>query len=345
MHYRLPAEWEPQRAIQLTWPHEGTDWKPYLEEITATFLQLAKLICQHEALIIATPAIDETHSQLSSVLTTEEMRQVKLYEAPTNDTWARDHGPLPLVPADATQPLRLLDFKFNAWGEKFPSGLDNAITRTLYQQGAYGGSETVIEDHSTFVLEGGSIESDGRGTLLTTTSCLLAPHRNEPMDREAIEAELLRAFHADRLLWVDHGRLIGDDTDGHIDTTVRFAPNDTLLYIGCDDSQDPQYADFQAMEAQLQTFRTADGLPYRLLRLPMPDAISYDGERLPATYANFLVINGAVIVPTYNQPEKDQQALSIIQSAFPDRTVIGLDATVIIRQHGSIHCLTMQLPR
>lgn len=352
-NYRLPAEWEPQRAVLLTWPHEETDWQPYLAEITQTFLQLAKAIARHERLIIATACPGETQRRLSAVLSADEMRRVTIYDTPTNDTWARDHGPITLVPQDACLPCHLLDFKFNAWGEKFPWEKDNAITLNLAAQGAFDG---IVEDHADFVLEGGSIESDGQGTIMTTSSCLLAPHRNEPMDKAAIERYLLRALHARRLLWVDHGQLMGDDTDGHIDTTVRFAPNDTLLYIGCDDPDDPQYEDFRQMEAQLRTFRTMDGRPYRLLRLPMPDAIYDTGEqltmeptagaeRLPATYANFLVTGGAVIVPVYNQPEKDLQALSIIREAFPDRELIAIDARVIIRQHGSIHCLTMQIPR
>ena len=194
------------------------------------------------------------------------------------------------------------------------------------------------------MLEGGSIESDGRGTVFTTSQCLLAPHRNQPLTREDIELKLKEYLRAERIVWLDHGNLTGDDTDGHIDTIVRIAPDNTLLYVACDDSGDEQYDDFRALENQLRDLRTIDGEPYRLLRLPMPDAIFDDGDRLPATYANFVITNGAVICPTYNQPAKDAQAMKIIGEAFPGREVIGIDACTVIRQHGSLHCLTMQYP-
>ena len=222
-----------------------------------------------------------------------------------------------------------------------------------------------MERHQDFVLEGGSIESDGRGTIVTTSQCLLAPNRNQPLTQAEIEAELKRRLRAERVVWLDHGNLVGDDTDGHIDTIVRCAPDDTLLYVGCDDENDEQFADFQALEQQLKSLRTADGKPYRLLRLPMPEAIFEEGEtrneeretrneergarneergeRLPATYANFLILNGAVLAPVYGQPANDAEALRVIGEAFPDRDIIPIDARTIIRQHGSIHCLTMQL--
>jgi len=194
------------------------------------------------------------------------------------------------------------------------------------------------------VLEGGSIESDGQGTIFTTSCCLLAPHRNQPLTKDQIEERLKEYLCAERVLWIDHGQLTGDDTDGHIDTLVRIAPNDTLLYIGCDDPQDEQYEELHLMEEQLRTFRTTDGKPYRLLQLPMPRAIFDECQRLPATYANFLVINGAVLCPTYNQPDLDAEALRIIGEAFPDREIVGIDCRSLIKQHGSLHCCTMQFP-
>ncbi|MGX8695027.1 MAG: agmatine deiminase family protein, partial [Prevotella sp.] len=275
--YRLPAEWEPQSGIQLTWPHADTDWAPMLDEIVATYEEMAHEISKREQLIIVGP--------------------------PTNDTWARDHGFITLVPRDASSPLNnlLLDFRFNGWGEKFPAELDNAINRRLYDEGRVRGEYV---DHLDFVLEGGSIESDGHGTIFTTTCCLMAPHRNEPLTKQQIEDRLKDYLCAERVLWIDYGQLTGDDTDGHIDTLVRVAPNDTLLYMGCDDPADEQYAGLRKMEEQLRTFRTMEGRPYRLLKLPTPRPI-YDEEglRLPATYANFLVINGAVLCPTYDQPD------------------------------------------
>ncbi|MBR2206135.1 MAG: agmatine deiminase family protein [Bacteroidales bacterium] len=327
--WRLPAEWEPQWGVQLTWPHAQTDWAPMLDKITATYHEIAREIAKREELLIVAP--EEPNSSLftfhSSLFT-------------SNDTWARDHGFITLT--DDEDHHRLLDFCFNGWGEKFPAELDNAINRRLYDEGKLGGKYVDCLD---FVLEGGSIESDGRGTVFTTTGCLLAPHRNQPLTKAQIEERLKRELHAERILWIDHGNLTGDDTDGHIDTLVRICPDDTLLYMGCDNPEDEQYAELRLMEEQLKTFRTIDGRPYRLKKLPMPRPI-YDGDdRLPATYANFLVINGAVLCPTYAQPDLDAEALRIIGEAFPDREIVGIDCRSIIKQHGSLHCCTMQFPQ
>ena len=312
--WRFPAEWEPQWGVQLTWPHVATDWAPMLGEITKTYEEIAREISARENLLVVGP--------------------------PSNDTWARDHGFITLV--DDQGHARLLDFCFNGWGEKFAAELDNAINRRLYDEGKLQGDYVDCLD---FVLEGGSIESDGKGTVFTTTGCLLAPHRNQPLSQSQIEQRLKRELCAERILWIDHGNLTGDDTDGHIDTLVRICPDDTLLYVGCDDPDDEQYAELKLMEEQLKTFRTLDGKPYRLLKFPMPRPIIFDGERLPATYANFLIINGAVLCPTYAQPDRDAQALRLIGEAFPDRDIVGIDCRSIIKQHGSLHCCTMQYPR
>lgn len=312
--WRLPAEWEPQECVQLTWPHGGTDWAPMLAEITTTYEEMAREIKKREPLLVV--------------------------GQPNNDTWARDHGFISLVNDQGDR--RLLDYCFNGWGEKFPADLDNAINRRIYDEGKIKGEYIDCLD---FVLEGGSIESDGQGTIFTTSGCLLAPHRNQPMTKEQIEKRLKKDLHAKRILWIDHGNLTGDDTDGHIDTLVRIAPYDTLLYIGCDDPQDEQYEELRLMEAQLKTFRTLKGAPYHLVKLPTPRPIIFEGDRLPATYANFLVINGAVLCPTYDQPDLDAEALRLIGEAFPDREIVGIDCRSIIKQHGSLHCCTMQYPQ
>lgn len=343
----MPAEWAEQSMVQLTWPHEDTDWKYCLAEITATYVEMAAAISRHEKLLIVTPYPDDVRALLTVTLTRRQMSNILFHKCPTNDTWARDHGFITLTETDSTaadveQGIVLSDFRFNGWGEKFPARLDNAINRSLYDSGVIRGK---YADNNDFVLEGGSIESDGRGTVLTTACCLMAPHRNQPLTRDGIESQLLHRLHADRILWIDHGHLEGDDTDGHIDTLVRIAPSDTLLYIGCDDRNDSHYEDLRLMEEQLRTLRTIDGCPYRLLRLPMADAIYEGGERLPATYANFLVINDAVLVPTYAQPDNDRLAADVIKEAFPDREIICIDSRAIIRQHGSIHCCTMQFPK
>ena len=211
----------------------------------------------------------------------------------------------------------------------------NQINRHLYDKELVKG---IYEDHLDFVLEGGSIESDGKGTVFTTTCCLMAPHRNQPLTQQQIEERLKAYLGAERIVWLNHGSLIGDDTDGHIDTLVRICPNDTLLYTAGDDD----HPDLKLMEQELQQLRTIDGHPYQLLKLPLPHPIYDDGERLPATYANYLVINGAVLVPTYNQPDLDVEALQIVGQAFPDRQIIGIDCRAVIKQHGSLHCCTMQ---
>ena len=320
----MPAEWEPQSAVQLTWPHEATDWAPILPEITAVYEEMAREISKREPLII----VDDI---------------------PHNDTWARDHG---FITVEETSDLRpqtsdliLLDFCFNGWGEKFEAGLDNQINKHLFDRG--GIVKGQYEPHLDFVLEGGSIESDGKGTVFTTTCCLMAPHRNQPLTQQEIEARLKEYLGAERIVWINHGSLIGDDTDGHIDTLVRICPDDTLLYTGGDDD----HPDLARMEEELKTLRTLDGRPYRLLKLPLPRPIyekvqsskfKVQSERLPATYANYLVINGAVLVPTYNQPDLDAEAMRIIQQAFPDREIVGIDCCAVIKQHGSLHCCTMQ---
>ncbi len=338
----FPAEWHRQCGVQLTWPHTKTDWAYCLDEIIGTFLQLAKAIASHEHLLLVCPDITEARVKLSKWLSKDEMHRVIFCYCPSNDTWARDHGAITLIQRDGEgeKPV-LLDFKFNGWGEKFIYQLDNDITRSVAGQGLF---HAPLIDHTDFVLEGGSIETDGRGTLFTTSTCLMAPHRNQPLSQSEIEERLKCFLHVDRVIWLDHGTLVGDDTDGHIDTIVRCAPDDTLLYVRCDDPSDEQYADFAALERQLQSLRTREGKPYRLLGLPMPHPLFEDGQRLPATYANFLVINGAVIVPTYGQPANDDLAAATISQAFPGREVIRIDATTVVRQHGSLHCLTMQFP-
>ena len=307
----LSAEWEEQEFVQLTWPHEKTDWAPMLDEITATYIEMAQAISKYEKLLIVAPDVEKVKRLLAEHLTTQQMSNVVYHQCPTNDTWARDHAFLTL--SDGT----LLDFCFNGWGKKFEASLDNAINRSLYSSlfteknsSLFTLNSSLYESHLDFVLEGGSIESDGKGTIYTTRCCLLAPHRNQPLTEQQIEQELKRRLRADRIVWLDDEPLPGDDTDGHIDTLARILPDGTLL------------------------------------RMPLPDPIyDEDGTQLPATYANYLIINGAVLVPTYGQPENDRRAIERIQEAFPDREMIPIDSRSIIRQHGSIHCCTMQYPK
>ena len=336
----LPAEWHEQGAVQLTWPHSDTDWHPILEDVCRCYLEMAKQISSREHLIIVTPEPAHVRMELQKALTTRELSRISFCKAPTNDTWARDHGFITLLSPDGPC---LLDFKFNGWGEKFPADLDNQINRRMAEQNVLKGQ---YEDHLDFVLEGGSIESDGKGTILTTSKCLLAPHRNQPLTKAQIEARLLETLHAERILWLDYGYLAGDDTDSHIDTLVRLCPDDTIAYVRCLDEDDEHYAELAKMEAQLKEFRTPSGEPYRLIPLPMAKAVyDEDGNRLPATYANFLITNGAVLMPTYGNPDTDLEAKNQLAKAFPQYNIVGIDCRTIITQHGSLHCCTMQYPK
>ncbi len=329
--------------MQLTWPHADTDWKPYLEDITRTFADIAEAITRHERLLVAARCPHDVMQVLAARLSEESLARVTVCACDNDDTWARDHAFITTVSQNGNgAPAHMLDFCFNGWGRKFAADRDNRINRTLHAAGLFAGERV---DCGDFVLEGGSIESDGNGTVLTTSQCLLAPNRNQPLTQDDIERRLKLSLGARKVVWLDHGTLEGDDTDGHIDTIVRTAPGGTLLYVGSGSPDDTQHDDFAALEEQLRGVTDADGNSYRLLPLPMPQPI-YDGDdRLPATYANFLVINGAVIVSTYAQPDNDAEAMRTVAEAFPGREIIGIDARTIIRQHGSIHCLTMQYPK
>lgn len=332
---RLPAEWERQSGIQLTWPHARTDWAYMLEEVQACFKEIAREVALRQPLLIVTPEPEAVCRQIADEV---NMANVRFLKCDTNDTWARDHGAITLMDTDGPS---LLDFKFNGWGLKFASDKDNLITRRAVEAGLLHGRYV---NRLNFVLEGGSIESDGRGTLLTTSECLLSPNRNGQMNRGEIEEYLRSAFHLQRILWLDHGYLAGDDTDSHIDTLARLCPDDTIVYVQCLDPTDEHYKALRRMEEQLKTFCTLSGEPYRLLPLPMADCIEEEGERLPATYANFLILNDAVLYPTYRQPEKDAAARDVLQKAFPKHEVVGIDCRALIKQHGSLHCVTMQYP-
>lgn len=329
----LPAEWQEQSAIQLTWPHQNTDWAYMLNEVTDCFKNLANEIATRQPLIIVTPEPQKTRQQLGN------LKNITFFKCPTNDTWARDHGFITML--DETGPT-LLDFRFNGWGQKFASNLDNQICRKMAVSGIMNGKYKNCLD---FVLEGGSIESDGCGTLLTTTACLTAPNRNEPLSKDQIEEHLKQEFNLKQVLWLDNGYLAGDDTDSHIDTLARFCPEDTIVYVQCSNNTDEHFDELKKMEEQLKSFRTLKGEPYRLIPLPMADPVFEDGERLPATYANFLIMNEAVLYPTYNQPKNDTKAAEQLKKAFPTRNIIGINCEALIRQHGSLHCVTMQFPK
>ena len=410
----FPAEWFPQSGVQLTWPHAATDWAPILGEVDDCYVHIAlEILLRNELLLIVTPEPARIQALLHERIPARLLPHVRYFECLTNDTWARDHAFLTLMTEAGP---RLLDFQFNGWGLKFPANLDNQINSKLkpLSNSPHGGEDSIssgglssgnaalpptggagegplhgtYEPHLDFVLEGGSIESDGRGTLLTTSACLLSPNRNPMLTRDEIEHRLLHYFHAERVLWLDHGYLAGDDTDSHIDTLARFCPGGTIAYVQCTDPADEHYEALRAMEQQLRSLTPpspsmqspssplppsmqppSSPLPsspqppssialgdsvaensiqgaYRLLPLPLPSPIydPADGHRLPATYANFLILNGAVLMPTYGQPATDDLARSQLQKAFPKYDIVPIDCRALIRQHGSLHCSTMQYP-
>lgn len=336
---RLPAEWEPQDAVILTWPHKNTAWNWILEDVTELYEALATVIVDYADVIIALPAdmIEEVYARLDAM--GAPMDYIYLYPCDSDDTWARDHGPITVETADG---FKLLDFQFNGWGNKFPHQKDNQISQQLFALKAFPYATIEMQD---WVLEGGSIESDGQGTLLTTSSCLLNKNRNPALSKVDIEARLTAAFGVRKINWLDHGYLAGDDTDSHVDTLARLCPNNTIVYTACDDEQDEHYAELKQMEDQLKTFTNADGESYRLLPLPWSGPVPGrdSDERLPSTYANFLVINEAVLVPIYDLP-MDEDALEVISQAFPGFEILGIPCNALIEQGGSLHCITMQIP-
>ena len=332
----MPAEWAAQSAVLLSWPHINTDWAYMLDEVKSCFYEIAKaIVAGNELLIVVTPEPDAVKKQLQDI----DNGNIRYVEMPTNDTWARDFGAISVF---ENGERAIIDFKFNAWGLKFAADKDNLINSNLYDAGFFNAG---YRNALSFVLEGGSIESDGKGTILTTEECLLSKNRNGSLDKAGIETELSRYLGAKHFLWLSHGALAGDDTDSHVDTLARLCDENTIAYVKCDDVNDEHYEGLAAMEAELKEFRTMDGKPYNLVALPMADAVyDEDGMRIPATYANFLIMNNRVLVPIYNQQEKDAEALGILSKVFPGRDIIGIDCNALIKQHGSLHCVTMQFP-
>ena len=333
----LPAEWEPQSGIQLTWPHSGTDWEPMLDEISQCHARIVREIIRFEPVMIVTPSADIVHPYIEDL----DQDRIHFCEVPgTNDTWARDHGGISVMfngePA-------VFNFTFNGWGMKYPANYDNQIVFEMEKDGAF--TPDIKVRYFSLVLEGGSIESDGCGTVLTTASCLFSNNRNEPWLSHNTKDDLAFFLGADRLLVLENGYLEGDDTDGHVDTLARFCDPETIAYVQCTDPDDSHFDELLAMERELLALRTAEGKPYRLISLPMAEPVfDEDGYQLPATYANFLILNGAVLVPAYGNDELDEQAREVLQTAFPDREIISVDCLPLIQQGGAIHCATMQYP-
>ncbi|MEM6846286.1 MAG: agmatine deiminase family protein [Bacteroidota bacterium] len=332
----FPAEWYPQSGMQLAWPHTDTDWRSTLEQVILCYQRLAYEISLRQKLLIICSDVNEVKVRLAHC----DPTNISYFEIPVNDTWARDFSGITVL--ENGQPL-LLDFQFNGWGMKFPANLDNQITRRLYKKGAFA-PKVRCQPLKNFVLEGGSVESDGEGTLLTTEACLLSRNRNEHLTKEQVNIYLQETLGVHRILWLKNGYLAGDDTDSHIDTLARFVDSQTIVYVQCTDSGDEHYEALVRMEGELKQFRTDKGTPYRLIPLPMADAMhNEEGNRLPVTYANFLIMNEVVLLPFYGLPQ-DEPAREMLQQAFPNRGIVGIPCEALVQQHGSLHCATMQYP-
>lgn len=331
---RFPAEWEKQSAVLIAWPHETGDFLN-LEAVGQSYAFIANTISRYQALVIV--CRDATHQRHIEGLL-ENTVNIHFIHAQTNDIWVRDTAFL-TVERDGAPTL--LNFQFNGWGGKYPHDYDNALNGKLASQPLF---QAVRHQAVDFVLEGGSVESDGIDTILTTRQCLLNPNRNPGLSQQDIEQQLQTSFGITRVLWLDQPNLTGDDTDAHIDTLARFCAVDSIAYTSCEDASDPHYPSLKNMESQLQALRTASGQAYRLTPLPMPKPIFDDeGRQLPANYANFLIINQAVLVPVYDDPN-DAVALERLGKCFPGQTIIATPCRPLVHQYGSLHCMTMQFP-
>ena len=334
---RFPAEWEPQSAVLIAWPHAGTDWAQRLGEVEETYVALVAAITRFQPAWICVADDDlQTYAEARLRSARVDMDQVRFIAFDYDDTWLRDSGPIVLREGDG---FRVLDFHFTAWGGKFEAGRDDRLVESLASQGVFGDAPRQRID---FALEGGGIETDGAGSLLTTWQCL---HERHPQaDRAELDSKLRDWLAQDRVLWLDRGWLEGDDTDAHIDTLARFAPGDAIVFQACDDPGDSHYAELQAMAAELAALRTSDGRAYRLFPLPWAAPILDDGRRLAASYANFLIVNGAVLMPAYGD-RADDRAAAVLAQAFPGREIVQVPCRPLIWQNGSLHCITMQIPR
>lgn len=337
---RWPAEWEPQEAVWLSWPHRKDLWQGGLAELTGLYARLAATIAPYAQVRINAAA--PLHAGIASMLHRQGLKEhdYRLFDHPTNDVWCRDHGPVFVQQQQGC--LQLADWTFNAWGGKFPPwDLDNAIPACIAR------SLGLPRLSSRMALEGGAIEGNGEGLLLTTEAVLLNPNRNPGITKAEAEAELHRMLGSTHVFWLGQG-IEGDDTDGHIDDMVRFVSPEAVVAIDEPDPHSPHYRHLAENNERLQGLRTPAGHRVETIPLPMPRPLMAQGwrlEQLPASYANFLICNGAVIVPTFMQEREDDRALGILRECFPRKKVIGFDARRLVIEGGAIHCMTQQQPK
>ncbi len=336
--YYFPAEFEPHVATWLSWPHKEASWPGKIHTIFPNYAKFIKELTAGE-LVRINVADEEMKTFAISHLEKEgvDLSKVEFFFHPTNDAWCRDHGPAFLINTAADQKKAIVDWGYNAWGDKYPPyDLDDVIPTLI------GKHFNLPVFHPGIVMEGGSVEFNGKGTILTSTACLLNPNRNPQLNQQQIEQYLFDYYGMEQVLWVDEG-IVGDDTDGHIDDTVRFVNEDTVITVVEENKADENYELLQHNLAQLKSMRLLNGKQLNIVELPMPDEVVFEDQRLPASYANFYIANKSVIVPVFRSP-KDDKALQIISQCFPDRNVVGIDSTDIIWGLGSFHCLSQQEP-
>ncbi|MGH8061609.1 MAG: agmatine deiminase family protein [Pseudoxanthomonas sp.] len=334
--FRFPAEWEPQSAVLIAWPHADTDWSERLAGVEETYVALVAAITRFQPVIICIADEDlQTYAEARLRSARIDMTRVRFVPAEYDDTWLRDTGPVTLRDDDR---FKLLDFRFTGWGGKYEASRDDLLVGELSGMDLF---HHYFVQSIDFALEGGAIETDGAGSLLTTWQCL---HERHPQaTREQLTAQLADWLKQDRVLWLDHGYLEGDDTDAHIDTLARFAPGDGIVFQACDDPTDSHYPELKAMADEIAALRTRAGQPYRLFPLPWAKPVIDEGRRLAASYANYLIINGAVLIPAYGD-EADAKAAEVLAAAYPGREIVQVPCRSLIWQNGSLHCITMQLP-
>lgn len=329
---RMPAEWEPQSFLQLTFPHPASDWNYLLDEVSECFVDIIQSASRFQDVLVICDNISRVKKYFNHT------ENIYFFEIESNDTWARDHGGITIL---ENGNAIVQDYVFNGWGNKFEAGLDNQLTKEIFKNNILSNCKLTSFD---FVFEGGSIESDGKGTILTTSECLLSKNRNAQFSKQEIENILKENLGANRILWLNHGYLAGDDTDSHIDTLARFTDENTIVYVGCNNPDDEHFEALNKMKSELDQFLNFEGNPYKLVELPMPDAcFDSEGNRLPATYANFTILNNAVLVPVY-RVQQDETALAKLRECFPKKEIIAVNCRILVEQHGSLHCVTMQYP-
>jgi len=336
--YRFPAEWEPQVSTWLSWAHKLESWPGKFEPVPFIYTNIVKAISRFQHVninVIDESMFDDVTSRLTKAGVASD--RFTLHIIPTNDAWCRDHGPAFVVNPDAQQKKAIVDWGYNAWGGKYPPfDLDDVVPTKIAEK------FNLPVFYPGIVMEGGAIDVNGKGCLLTTKACLLNPNRNPDLTQDQIESFLLEYYGQEKILWLEDG-IVGDDTDGHIDDLSRFVSESTIVTCVEEDPQDENYKILQENTKLLKTLTDQNNKPFRIIDLPMPGVVEYEGQRLPASYANFLIGTGFVLVPLFNHPN-DLRAMTIIQEQFPTRSVIGIDCVDLVWGLGTLHCISQQEP-